>query len=81
MVFLEFMISFVGDLVNRYIHLTCFQGADTFRVLPHPKCKAKEPNNSECGLGKTWDSVCFLGARFHIFSNLKNMFLIHSKDF
>ncbi len=41
MVFLEFMISFVGDLVNSYIHLTCFQGADSFQVLPHPSARQK----------------------------------------
>jgi hypothetical protein len=70
MVFLEFMISFVGDLVNSYIHLTCFQGVDYFRVLPHPSARQKN-QRTKCGSGKTLESGCFLGASFHIFFQLE----------
>jgi hypothetical protein len=67
MVFLEFMISFVGDLVNGYIHLTCFQGADSFRVLPHPSARQKNQITLNVAWVKHENQCVFWGRDFTFF--------------
>jgi hypothetical protein len=74
MVFLEFMISFVGDLVNRYIHLTCFQGDDSFRVLPHPSARQKNQITLNVAWVKMRINVFFGGEISHFFQPEKYVF-------